>query len=497
MRIQNAEALLARGNLAGRRAALDILEAGLRAADPYHATRRLLRVESGRLIVGHLDFEPSGSPRTGPEVFDLDRIGRIYVVGAAKGIQPIAKAIEEILGDRLSGGHVIAKHGDDHILERIGVTYGGHPIPDEGCVEGCRRILDLCRDLRPEDLVFTIAGNGISSLLTLPAPGISLEDVRRLTYLMQIERGAPTVDLNPIRNNVDLMKGGRISRHIQPATAVHILAYDPDGQIGVPVRGYAQFMHGSRFLHTLPSYTSYDDAIAMLRKWDAWDDVAPSIREHLLHADPALATVKADEFERTRFRIFGVMPNRLGMIPAAARRAAELGFTPHVLARRLQAEASQAARTLMCVARTIESEDAPFQTPCALITGGELLVTVGDETGVGGRNQEYALAAAGEIAGSPRIVVAAVDSDGTDGPGGQFTPEGESIPCLAGGIVDGSTAAAAREAGVELREALRRHDTSSALWRVGGGILIDHNISLGDLGVTLVLGPTENAAGSP
>ena len=84
-------------------------------------------------------------------------------------------------------------------------------MPDEGCVLGCQRILDLCQDLRPDDLVFTLAGNGVSALLTLPAPGIGLEDIRQVTYLMQIERGAPTRDLNPVRNHLDAMKGGRIT----------------------------------------------------------------------------------------------------------------------------------------------------------------------------------------------------------------------------------------------------------------------------------------------
>lgn len=171
MRILNADRLCSHGNVRGRELVLDILEAGLAACDPYANTRRLLRKEGTRLIVGHPDFEPSGDPQRGEAVLDLTRVGRIFVLGAAKGVQLAAKAIEDVLGDRLTGGHVLAKHGDPLILERIGVTFGGHPVPDQGCVDGCRRMLELCRDLKPDDLVFTLAGNGISSLLTLPAPG--------------------------------------------------------------------------------------------------------------------------------------------------------------------------------------------------------------------------------------------------------------------------------------------------------------------------------------
>lgn len=231
MRILNAERLCSHGNTRGRRLVLDILEAGLVACDPYLNTRRLLRREGSRLIVGHPDFEPSGDPQKGEAVYDLTTIRRILVLGAAKGVQLAAKAIEDVLGDRLTGGHVIAKPGDPRILERIGVTFGGHPVPDEGCVEGCRRILALCQNLTPDDLVFTLAGNGISSLLTLPAPGLSLEDVRGVTRILQIERGLPTQELNPIRNHVHQLKGGRIARNIQPARAIHILLYDPDGTL--------------------------------------------------------------------------------------------------------------------------------------------------------------------------------------------------------------------------------------------------------------------------
>ncbi|MCU0500918.1 MAG: DUF4147 domain-containing protein, partial [Anaerolineae bacterium] len=128
MRILNQGALTSHGNIAGRRALVEIMEAGLQAADPYNNTHRLIRRAGNRLIVGCRDFEPAGDPHSGDEVIDLDQIGRILVFGAGKGIQRIARAIEDILGDRLTGGHVIAKHGDEVICERIGVTHGAHPV---------------------------------------------------------------------------------------------------------------------------------------------------------------------------------------------------------------------------------------------------------------------------------------------------------------------------------------------------------------------------------
>jgi len=140
-RIQNIDNLVSHGNVRARQAILEILEVGLEASDPYNNTRKLIRLQGDTLIVGNKEFEPSGSPITGEEVYELPKMGRIFVFGAGKGIQRVAKAIEDTLGDRLTGGHVIDKKGYPVILKRVGVTLGAHPVPDEDCVRGCKRIL--------------------------------------------------------------------------------------------------------------------------------------------------------------------------------------------------------------------------------------------------------------------------------------------------------------------------------------------------------------------
>ena len=457
---------------------VEILEAGLEAGNPYSNTRRLLRVEGNTLLVGgDSTFEPDGSPTLGPYAYDLGRVGRIFVFGAAKGVQFSARAIEDVLGDRLTGGCVIAKHGDERILERVEVVYGAHPAPDEGCADGCRRILQLCEGLQPEDLVFTVVGNGVSSLLTLPAPPLTIEDLHVVTRIMQIERGVPTGDLNFVRNNLDLVKGGRISRRIQPAQAIHIVMVDPDT--------YDNLMHRNLWLHTLPDSTTFEGAIETLRRWDAWDAVPAAVREYLSSPSPEKETVRAAEFQSWNARIFGAMPREYSFIPAARRKAEELGFRTHLLTGRLQAEAKEAGLVVADMAVSSENVGEPFEPPCALFSSGELLVTVGKENGVGGRNQEFALSAAQRIAGSANVVIGAVDTDGTDGPGSQYAKC--DLPCLTGGIVDGQTIAEARARGVDVVAALRRHDTTPALWELDSGVHATQNISVGDFDVTLVL----------
>jgi glycerate-2-kinase len=152
-------------------------------------------------------------------------------------------------------------------------------------------------------------------------------------------------------------------------------------------------------------------------------------------------------------------------------------------------ESQQAARVYASVAKTIEHIGQPFIPPCALLSSGEMTVAIGKETGMGGRNQEFALAAALEIARNQNIVMASVDTDGTDGPGIQFSGQHSDMPsCLAGGIVDGFTSAEAAEAGIDIPAELKKHNTSPALWKLKNGILATPNISLLDLTVMLVLG---------
>jgi glycerate 2-kinase len=477
------ETLLSTGNLAGRKAMVQILEAGLQAANPYHNARKLVRVEKGKLIVGNREFEPTGSPRTGDEVYDLSRVRNIYVVGAGKGIQNVAQAMEEVLGDRLTGGHVIDKKGHPVILQKIGVTLGGHPAPDEDCLRGCEKILALAKGLTERDLVFTCVANGVSSLLTLPASGLTLGDLRQTTLVTQIERGMPTRDLNPIRNHLDRMKGGRISRYFHPARMIHIISIDPGT--------YEQRMLQNYWLHNLPDCTTFQEAIESLKRYDAWEAVPDAVRRHLEKGDPDQETVKAGDFEKMTFRIFGLMPGywQSGKLYPAMQKAEELGFKAMVLADKLiEIEASQAGIYLASVADTIEGRGIPLEPPCALLSSGELVVTVGKEKGIGGRNQEFALSAALKIAGSENIIIASVDTDGTDGPGFQFSHGEKDIPCLAGGIVDGRTVGEARQKGVDIIGALKRHDATPALWKLDSGIVVSPNISLIDLTVALILG---------
>jgi glycerate-2-kinase len=215
------------------------------------------------------------------------------------------------------------------------------------------------------------------------------------------------------------------------------------------------------------------------------------VRKHLIKADPKEETLKAKDYEKMSFRIFGLMPGywQSGKLYPAMKKAEELGFKAAVLTDRLiEIEASQAGIYFASVADTVEGRGMPLEPPCALFSSGELVVTVGKEKGIGGRNQEFALSAALKIAGSKNIVIASVDTDGTDGPGVQFSEGERDIPCLSGGIVDGMTVEEAKKKGVDLIGELKKHNTTPPLWKLSSGVVVSPNISVIDLTVALVLG---------
>lgn len=492
MEIINEEVLKSHGNVDGRTYMLKILKAGLQAADPYYNTKKLLRREGGILHIGYDEFVPVGSPLKKYVKYDLEKdIDRILVFGAGKGIQRVALAIEEVLGDYLTGGMVILKHGDEDILTHIHAEFGGHPVPDEDCVTACGHMLALIRSIKltERDLVFTIFANGGSSLCTLPADGLELQDIQRITEILQIEKGLPTIKVNHVRTQLDLLKGGRITRMLSPAKMVHIVPIDLNEPNSFGVPGYEGCTRHNIWIHSLPTMGSREDALNVLKESDTLSLVSPKVADFLENGADDNPVLSLEEFEQMDCMVFGIMPTELSFVPAVMSKAGELGFESHFLMRRTLVEARAAGTLLGQIARNVSDLDVPFKAPCALVLTGELLVAVEGTGGIGGRNQEFALSTALAIDGNKRIVVGAVDTDGTDGPGGIFHSDAHQLGCdnLAGGIVDGYTIEEAKALNINIKDALKKHDTSKALWMLDSGIWTSQNISVQDLIVLLIM----------
>ncbi len=487
MRILNMDTLSNHGNALGRSHAAQMLDAGMDMVDPYIGVHQLMRREGSKLYVEGKLFELKEDPHSGPMELDLCSFERVIVIGAAKGVQRCAKGLEEILGPYLTGGHVIGKHGDGIECEKLGVTLAGHPVPDEYCAFGCQKIYEWIKDITPRDLVITVMGSGVSSLLTWPIEGVTVEDMHALTHMMQIEKGALTDDLNILRGHLDRFKGGKINRLLKGATLIHLATNDLGSSTTPGLRRPYQAVleNSGGFPAFMPDRYTFKEAIAVVDKYDAWDRLPTSIRAFLQKADPADETMKWPEFETIGARLFTLTPKLHMVYPAVFKKAEELGYTPYMLAEHLTAESSEAGRVMSAIALTIQNMDQPFKAPCVLVSSGETVVTVGKETGIGGRNQEFCIAAALTIAGSNKIVVGAVDTDGTDGPGG-FIAEG-APDCLAGAIVDGHTVAEAKQKGIDLLRAIKTHGASAPLWALQSGISARHSISALDLRVIVIM----------
>lgn len=383
-----------------RKQAHAIFRAALAAADPVDATARQLR-------------------RVKPE-----RFRDIYVIGAGKAGASMALAAERVLGRRIAGGLINVKYGHLARLRRIELNECGHPVPDERGVEGAARIAAIAERAGEEDLVVCLISGGGSALLPLPAEPITLAQKQETTKLL-LASGANIHEINAVRKHISRIKGGQLARLAYPATVLSLLLSDVIGD-NLDVIGSGP---------TAPDASTFSGAWAILEKYGICGRVPAAVRERLERGvrGEIPETPKAGDpaFARTGNRIVG--SNRLA-VDAAAKRAKELGFRTLVLSTFIEGETRDVARMHGAIAREIVRAGRPVKPPACLITGGETTVTLRGN-GLGGRNQEFVLAAAMEIAGLPDTVVFSAGTDGTDGP-----------TDAAGAIADGRTLARAPDA---------------------------------------------------
>ncbi|MCW5854217.1 MAG: glycerate-2-kinase family protein, partial [Anaerolineae bacterium] len=188
---------------AQRETALAIARAALEAVDPAAAVRRHVRRDGHRLVVGG-------------RVYDLDDFERVLVVGAGKASAPMALALAEALGERLSGGWVNVKYGHELAVPGLTIHPAGHPVPDEASVQGTQAIARLLEAAGERDLVLCAISGGGSALMTLPTPGLSLADFQVMTQAL-LRSGATINDLNALRKHLDQVKGGGLARLAAPS----------------------------------------------------------------------------------------------------------------------------------------------------------------------------------------------------------------------------------------------------------------------------------------
>jgi glycerate-2-kinase len=356
----------------------------------------------------------------------------------------MAQALERLLGSRLEGGLVVVKTGHRVPTKRISVTEAAHPIPDIIGLQAAEQLRALIRGLTSRDLLFVLLSGGASSLLPAPVPGVTLADTQRTTRLL-LRGGATIHEINAVRKHLSLLKGGGLAASTK-ATIVTLILSDVIGD-DLDTIGSGP---------TAPDSTTFADAIGTLRKYSLWPAVPEAIRRHLLEGRRGRApeTLKASS-PRLRHVQHHIVGNNSGMLRAVVQAAKSAGLRTVLYPTALVGEAREAAHRFVCFARPYAMGRKKLLRPICIVAGGEPTVTVTGR-GKGGRAQEFAAAAALDLDGLPNTWLAAIGTDGTDGP-----------TEMAGAVVSGKTLAHTKARGVNLRSALQRHDTYSAFKAMG------------------------------
>ena len=429
-----------------------LFEAGLQAADPALAIRRTLKRKNEALWVRK-------------QRYSLKRFKRIMVVGAGKASGRMAQAVERQLGNKVVDGMVVVKDGHGCSTATIQVHEARHPIPDKRGEYAARSILTFVQSLEPEDLLIVLVSGGASSLLPLPARGVSLSDKQATTNLL-LRSGATIQEINTVRKHLSAIKGGQLAASTQ-ATVIGLIMSDVLGdELGVIGSGL-----------TASDPTTFSDAQYILQQYHLWSTVPSSVRTRIREGarGKIVETPKSNApiFTRVQNEIIG---NNELAIANVAQKAKQLGFRSLVLTTMLQGEAAEGGRFLGAVAQKVYHSGRPVARPACLIVGGEPTVTMTGKRR-GGRVQELVLSTAQAIAGLPAVYVAGIGTDGTDG-----------STDMAGAVADGQTMNRAQKLGLNPAQALFEHDSYQFFCKAGGHIVTGPTgTNVNDLYVLLVL----------
>lgn len=390
----------------------DIFEAAVQAVLPAH-------------------FLPSSLPAP-PEK------GRLFILAAGKAAGSMAAAAEAYYLDTLGFpserlvGLAVARHGYGVPMRAVEMMESGHPVPDNASIEGARRMMALADLAGADDLVVFLLSGGASANLVAPAGAITLAEKQTFTKTL-LRSGVPIEGMNAIRKHLSRIKGGRLARHVAPARLVTLALSD------VPNDDFSTIGSGP----TIPDVTTLADARAVVERYGI--AVPPAIAAVL--ADPAHESVKPGDpaFEHAT-AIIAARP--ADAFVAAVSAAGARGYRVVNLGSELEGE----ARAIGAQHAAIALREAEQGGKVALISGGELTVTIRGN-GIGGPNQEYALALAIGLKGASGIVACAADTDGTDGGAGKPTDP-------AGAFVDPTTLKRAAELGLDPVRFLENNDST-------------------------------------
>jgi len=372
--------------------AVKIFHQGLLAVEPGSAIKRSCKCEGEVLFIGNRKYK-------------LSDINNIFVIGAGKATAPMAKAIEDILGDHISSGIINVKYGHTSNLNSIRFIQAGHPVPDKNGIKGTNEILNLAASAKKNDLVLCLISGGGSALLVLPAEGITLKD-KQDTIKILLSCGATIHEINKIRKHISNIKGGRLANAVYPAGMVSLILSDVVGDdLDVIASG-----------PSVPDPSTFEECMKIFKKYKITENMPKAVVSHIRKG----VSGKVTETPKQGNKIFKhtynlIIAGNMEAINAARQKSNKMGYKTLVLSSMIEGETREVARVHTAIAKEILKTGNPITPPACILSGGETTVNI-TGSGLGGRNQEFVLAAAIDIVERKNIVVLSGGTDGGDGP---------------------------------------------------------------------------------
>jgi hydroxypyruvate reductase len=420
-----------------RRMAKTIFLKALSAVNPSIILKDRIRIEKDYLRI-KIDENLE-------KTFNLNTFHKILVVGTGKASNSMALAIEEIFGNRITKGLITTKYGHLLPLKKTEIIEAGHPLPDQNGYEGAKKIQNLLKESGPNDLVIFLLSGGGSALLPFPAEGIGLKEKQEVTQLL-LDCGADIKEINTIRKHISKMKGGWLAQWAYPSTVIGFILSDVVGdQLDAIGSG-----------PTVPDPSTFEEAWEILKKYDLLNEISPSIQKYLQLGIEG----KREETPKPGDAVFEKVYNSLIgsnilALRVAEKEASSLGFNTLILSSSIEGETREAARFHSAIAKEVISSGNPIPKPACILSGGETTVTI-KGNGLGGRNQEFALAGAIEINGIEKVVLLSGGTDGTDGP-----------TDATGAVADHTTVPRAKSMGLDPKAHLENNDAYPFFQKLG------------------------------
>ena len=418
-----------------REIAEKIFMAGVRSVLPEKLITGIMKIDGSVLTINE-------------NKIPLDNIKNIYVIGAGKASAAMGHYVESILGDRITGGHIVVKYGYSCKLKRIKVTEAGHPIPDSNGFKATEEIIKLSSRASENDLVICLISGGGSALLADLPEGLLPEELYIVNNLL-IRCGASINEINCVRKHLSLIKGGQLARIVRPAQLATLILSDVTGN---PLEVIASGP-------TVPDPSTFSDALQVIDDYHLTADITSGVLNYLKDGSNGIhpETPKPGDplFSGTLNILAGT--NQIAL-KAAKAQAVNIGFRSYIIDTELHGDVENVSESVISTAISFKNNN-DIQKPVCLLYGGETTVRI-NGNGKGGRNQHLALLAAMRLKNLPGLTLLSAGTDGTDGP-----------TDYAGAVVDSETVRKAISLNEDPENYLYEFNSYNFFKRFGGQII--------------------------